>query len=131
MSGKSTDGQIDQLVKARWLALGLSQSDLAEVLGAPGQPASKPGNGASRADVGRLMQVADALGVSHDLFQGLAPATRKTECSPAEAETMQALLELRLLRLFRGMQDHDARRTLIQLAEQIVKRQAAPPDSAG
>jgi len=131
MSGKSTDGQIDQLVKARWLALGLSQSDLAEVLGAPGQPAPKPGNGASRADVGRLMQVADALGVSHDLFQGLAPATRKAASSPAEAETMQALLELRLLRLFRGMQDHNARRTLIQLAEQIVKRQATPPNSAG
>ena len=35
MSGKSSDGQIDQLVKARWLALGLSQNDLAEVLGAP------------------------------------------------------------------------------------------------
>ena len=39
---KSTDGQIDQLVKARWLALGLSQNDLAEVLGAPGQPTPKP-----------------------------------------------------------------------------------------
>jgi hypothetical protein len=44
---------------------------------------------------------------------------------------MQALLELRLLRLFRGMQDHNARRTLIQLAEQIVKRQATPPENAG
>jgi transcriptional regulator with XRE-family HTH domain len=131
MSGKSSDGQIDQLVKARWLALGLSQNDLAEVLGAPGQPALRPGNGSGRADVGRLMQVADALGVSHDLFQGLAPVTRKAASSPAEAETMQTLLELRLLRLFRGMQDHNARRTLIQLAEQIVKRQAAPPDNAG
>ncbi len=39
---KSTDGQIDQLVKARWLALGLSQNDLAEVLGSPGQPTPKP-----------------------------------------------------------------------------------------
>ena len=38
---KSTDGQIDQLVKARWLALGLSQYDLAEVLGA--QPAGPEG----------------------------------------------------------------------------------------
>jgi len=127
----STDGQIDQLVKARWLALGLSQDDLAEVLGAPGQPAPKPTNGSGRVDVGRLMQVADALGVSHDLFQGLAPATRKTACSPVETETMQALLELRLLRLFREMQDHNAKRMLIQLAEQIVKRQAAPPDNAG
>jgi transcriptional regulator with XRE-family HTH domain len=126
----STDGHIDQLLRARWLALGLSQDDLAEVLGGPG-PAPKSGNGAGRADVGRLMQVADALGVSHDLFQGLATAARKPDCSRAESETMQALLELRLLRLFRELRDHNAKRTLIQLAEQIVKRQAAPPDNAG
>ena len=131
MSGKSSDGQIDQLVKARWLALGLSPNDLAEVLGAPTQPAPKPGNGAGRADVGRLMQVADALGVSHDLFQGLAPAVRKPDYATSESATMQALLELRLLRMFRELQDHNAKRVLIQLAEQIVKRQATPPDNAG
>jgi transcriptional regulator with XRE-family HTH domain len=127
----STDGQIDQLVKARWLALGLSQDDLAEVLGAPGQRAPKSANGAGRADVGRLMQVADALGVSHDLFQGLAPAAKKTTNCGTDSETMQALLELRLLRMFRELQDHNAKRMLIQLAEQIVKRQAGPPDNAG
>ena len=33
MTGSTTDNQLDQLVKARWLALGLSQQDLAEVLG--------------------------------------------------------------------------------------------------
>ena len=77
------------------------------------------------------MQVADALGVSHDLFQGLAPAARKADCSADESATMQALLELRLLRLFRELQDHNAKRMLIQLAEQIVKRQAAGPDEAG
>ena len=42
-----------------------------------------------------------------------------------------ALLELRLLRMFRELQDHNAKRVLIQLAEQIVKRQATPPDNAG
>jgi len=126
----STDGQIDQLVKARWLALGLSQDDLAEVLGARGLPALKSTNGAGRPDVGRLMQVADALGVSHDLFQGLASSAHRPDCSPAESETLQALLELRLLRLFRELRDHNAKRMLIQLAEQIVKRQA-PPDNAG
>ena len=47
---KSTDGQIDQLVKAKWLALGLSQSDLAEVLGASGQQAPKGANGSIRID---------------------------------------------------------------------------------
>jgi transcriptional regulator with XRE-family HTH domain len=127
---KSTDGQIDQLVKARWLALGLSQNDLAEVLGAPGQPTPKTNNGSGRVSVGRLMQVADALGVSHDLFEGLSPST-KPQSGNANADTMQALLELRLLRVFRELQDSNTKRMLIQLAEQIVKRQAAGPDEAG
>jgi transcriptional regulator with XRE-family HTH domain len=127
MSGKTTDRPIDELVKARWLALGLSQDDLAEVLGAAGKPAKRTGNGSNRPDVGRLMQVADALGVSHDLFQGLT--LRKVEDSDADNAAMQALLELRLLRVFRELQDHGAKRMLIQLAEQIVKRQAAPPDA--
>ena len=119
----STDAQIDQLLKARWLALGLSQKDLAEVL----QPAAKTGNGARRPDVARLMQVADALGVSHDLFQGLS--LRKVEGVEADNAAMQALLELRLLRVFREVADPNAKRMLIQLAEQIVKRQAAPPEA--
>jgi transcriptional regulator with XRE-family HTH domain len=123
----STEGPIDQLVKARWLALGLSQKDLAEVL----QPAAKGGNGSGRPDAGRLMQVADALGVSHELFQGLAPAAGTTESFGTDSEAMQALHELRLLRVFRELQDNNTRRMLIQLAEQIVKRQAARPDNAG
>ena len=119
----STDAQIDQLLKARWLALGLSQKDLAEVL----QPEAKTRNGSRRPDVARLMQVADALGVSHDLFQGLT--LRKVEDVDADNAAMQALLELRLLRVFRELADHNAKQMLIQLAEQIVKRQAAPPEA--
>jgi transcriptional regulator with XRE-family HTH domain len=127
---KSTDGQIDQLVKAKWLALGLSQSDLAEVLGASGQQVSKGTNGSIRIDAGRLMQVADALGVSPDLFPGHASAARPQRAeSFADPATMQALLELRLLRVFREVQDHNTKRVLIHLAEQIVKRQARPDDA--
>jgi transcriptional regulator with XRE-family HTH domain len=126
----STDGEIEELVKARWLALGLSQNDLAEVLGAPVQP-PKTGNGSGRPDIGRLIQVADALGVSHDLFRGLAPKLGKMDSCGTDSEAMQALLELRLLRVFRELQDHNTRRMLIQLAEQIVKRRAAQPDNAG
>jgi hypothetical protein len=38
---------------------------------------------------------------------------------------------LRLLRVFRELADHGAKRMLIQLAEQIVKRQTTRPDNAG
>jgi hypothetical protein len=34
---------------------------------------------------------------------------------------VQSLLDLRLLRAFRELQDHDAKRVLVHLAEQIVK----------
>jgi len=94
------------------------------------QPAAKAANGSGRPNADRLMQVADALGVSHELFHGLAPAARTTESFDTDSEAMQTLLELRLLRVFRELQDHNTRRMLIQLAEQIVKRQARP-DNAG
>ena len=98
----------------------------------PAAAGPKAANGSGRPDAGRLMQVADALGVSHDLFQGLASAAKpqRAKSFAADTETMQALLELRLLRVFRELQDHNTRRVLIQLAEQIVKRQARP-DNAG
>ena len=123
----STEGPIDQLVKARWLALGLSQKDLAEVL----QPAAKGGNGSGRPDAGRLMQVADALGVSHELFQGLAPAARKAESFGTDSETMQTLLELRLLRAFGELRDPRAQRMLVYLAEQLAKCTPPNPGDAG
>lgn len=130
MSSDTTDTRLDELVKAGWLAMGLSLDDLAEVLAIPDRPA-KTVNVSDRPDVGRLMQVADALGVSHDLFRGLVPAARKAGSGGNNSETMQALLELRLLRVFRSLQDHNAKRMLILLAAQIVKRQAAHSGDAG
>jgi hypothetical protein len=43
MTDRISDGHIDRLVKAQWLAVGLSQSDLAEVLGAAIRPAREDG----------------------------------------------------------------------------------------
>jgi hypothetical protein len=47
-----TDGQVDQLVKARWLAIGLSQADLAEVLGLALQKDQIDGKGSGSVDAG-------------------------------------------------------------------------------
>ena len=44
-------------------------------------------------------------------------------------ESLQSLLELRMLRVFREVQDSDTKRILIELAEQIVKRQGTPPQA--
>jgi transcriptional regulator with XRE-family HTH domain len=130
---KSTEGHIDQLVQARWREIGLSQSDLAEVLGAMPPQRTERANGRDAVDIERLRQVASALGVSVDLFNGRAgsSAARARRLPEPGSASLQSLLELRLLRLFRELHDVDTKRILIDLTAQIVKRQADPPGEAG
>jgi transcriptional regulator with XRE-family HTH domain len=135
-----TDGPIDRLVKARWLAIGLSQTDLADVLGAAFDQARRDGSKLNGADASRLMQVAEALDIPVELFHSHAGMEQdEPDAALAERDSMnslQSLLELRLLRAFHELRDHRTRRTLVFLAEQIVKRQAnrgdgRSPDDAG
>ena len=130
---KSTDGQIDQLVKARWLALGLSQSDLAEVLADALESPHREGNGSDCVDSGRLMQVADALEVPIDFSAGVAVRAKPEQqgLSSQPFNSSHSLLELRLLRAFHEVRDHRTRRMLIHLAEQFVKRQNNRRGDAG
>src|SRR5947208_10947529 len=71
--GNPTDRPIDQLVKARWLAIGLSQTDLAEVLGAAFPQTQKDDSGPDGADARRLMQVAEELDIPLLSFIARAP----------------------------------------------------------
>ncbi len=45
--------------------------------------------------------------------------------------SLQSLLDLRLLRAFRELQDHRSKRMLIHLAEQMVRRQSNRHGDAG
>jgi hypothetical protein len=106
-----SDRHIDQLVKARWLAIGLSPTDLAEVLDAAFQQTLKDDNGSNAVDAGDLTQIAQALDIP--------------------VNSLQTLLELRLLRAFNELQDQRTKQTLVHLAEQIVKRHANRRGDAG
>jgi transcriptional regulator with XRE-family HTH domain len=147
--GNATDGQIDQLLKARWLAMGLSQNDLAEVLGAEIKQIAADGEG-SRAAAGRLMQIADALGFApnfvrssaemrqdsrHENRQDPRQENRQENRQDLSSEqiggSLQSLLDLRLLRAFRELQDHRSKRMLVHLAERMVRRQANRRGDAG
>ena len=128
MTGNATDGHIDQLVKARWLAIGLSQSDLAEVLGAAIKQTTADGDG-SKAAAGRLIQIADALGFPN--FVRSSAETRQDHSPEQSGGSLQSLLDLRLLRAFRELQDHRSKRMLIHLAEQMARRQATRRGDAG
>jgi hypothetical protein len=122
MTDHVSDGPIDRLVKARWLAIGLSQSDLAEALSAALKPRFEENERSERSDPTRLRQIADALELAPDLLRGATERTRLAAAS--EHDPLQSLLDLRLLRAFRELQDHRTKQTLIHLAEQMVKRQA-------
>ncbi|MHC2433050.1 hypothetical protein [Bradyrhizobium sp. USDA 4451] len=121
----SQDDQIDQLVQARWRAIGLSQADLAAILCAGASLQKNGVDGTVKVDTGRLATVAEMLGIAADMLNRRPAATAQTHGGQA-AESLQSLLELRMLRVFREVQDPDTKRILIELAEQIVKRQTAP-----
>ena len=124
MTGSTTDNQLDQLVKARWLALGLSQQDLAEVLGGQADGTAKDG-----IDPGRLRQIAHALGLPAEHLED-RPGQGKAAPGTND-ESLQSLLELRLLRLFRELRDYNTKCILIELTEQIVRRQGSTRGDAG
>ena len=93
MTNGPTDGHIDQLVKARWLAIGLSQTDLAEVLDATLQQTAD-GNGSNCVDTDRLMQIAEALEIPADFFRGKAIRTEQEASSAQCASSLQSVLAL-------------------------------------
>jgi transcriptional regulator with XRE-family HTH domain len=63
---------VGSLVRMRRIMLGLSQSQLAQLLGVTLQQVNKYERGHSRISSGRLFQMSEALGVSVDFFyQGL------------------------------------------------------------
>jgi hypothetical protein len=115
------DLHIDRIVKARWLALGLSQADLAEALGPDGPKDDAAANGVSP-----HLRLAGALDVRADSLHFPARNGGRDEPDLSLIEglgSVETLLALRLLRAFHGLNDQATREVLVQLAEQIVKRQ--------
>jgi len=129
MSDHASDGPIDGLVKARWLAVGLSQSDLAEVLGAAIRPAGEHGARGDHLGSSRLAEIAASLELPIDVSEHDGAAPRRPQGQ--ELEPLQALLDLRLLRAFRNLRDLRTKRLLVQLAEQMVKRQVHRDNGSG
>ena len=126
MTGNTSDGHIDRLVKEGWLEIGLSQHDVAEVLDAVLRGPLKHDGDPGSVDADRLMEVSQALDMPIDVFRNRAPLAEQPEAGFLSADlspSVLSLLELRLLRAFCQLQDHRTKRLLIHLAEQIVKRQ--------
>lgn len=136
MTGNASEAQIDRLVKAGWLKMGLSPNDLAEVFDAVLQPRTRQDGDDGQVDADRLTAVRHALEMPIDAVRPKKRSTSQPDAGLPDAGqpgagsapvdlslSMLSLLELRLLRAFCQLQDPRTRRLLIHLAEQLVKRQ--------
>jgi hypothetical protein len=131
MTGNASDAQIDRLVKAGWLKMGLSPNDLAEVLDAVLQPRTRQDGDEGHFSADRLTEISHALDTPVDAVRSKGPVAGQPYAAQPGAGSapvdlslsMLSLLELRLLRAFCQLQDPRTRRLLIHLAEQLVKRQ--------
>jgi hypothetical protein len=133
MTGSRSDEQIDRLVKAHWLEIGLSPRDLAEILNAVLQQSPKQDDEPDRAGTERLMRVSKALDMPVDLLRNGQSTTGQPDAKddPGDvARSMLSLFELRLLRAFSQLRDYRTKRLIIHLAEQIVKRQTGDGSDA-
>jgi hypothetical protein len=125
MTSSASDRHIDRLVKARWLAIGLSQSDLAEILGAALEAPARAKGTADNVGADRLIDVAEALDIPADRLRERAAGQGEAELRSAEfSDSMHSLLDLRLLRAFCLLRDQRTKLMFVHLAEQIAKRQA-------
>ena len=115
-------------MQARWREIGLSQADLAEILCAGASLHKNGVDGTVKIETGRLATVAEMLGIAADMLNRRPATTAQTQGGQS-SESLQSLLELRMLRVFRDVKDPDTKRILIELAEQIVKRQTTPPET--
>jgi hypothetical protein len=96
MTSSASDGHIDRLVKARWLAIGLSQGDLAEILDAAFEAPVKAKGATDNAGVDRLIDAAEALDIPADRLRERAARQGEAELKIAELSgSMHSLLDSR------------------------------------
>lgn len=115
------DAIVGRRVRTRRLLLGITQTQLAQQLGVSFQQVQKYENGANRVGAGRLVQIAQILGVPIDaLLEGLNAPTRKTVQADDPLELLSTGAAVRLAQAFSQISDRQIRNALVSLAEGIV-----------
>ena len=87
MTGNASDAQIDRLVKAGWLKMGLSPNDLAEVFDAVLQPRTRQDRDEGQVDADRLTAIGHALEMPIDCAGGFKSEGDANEWMAKEFQT--------------------------------------------
>ena len=137
------DKYVGNRVRERRLALGMSQSKLAEAVGLTFQQIQKYERGTNRISGSRLQQFANILNVSAAFFFEGAPnasSQRKTKAIDPSISNVSEFISssdgLALIKAFRQIKDAKLRRGIVNLVEQICQtgkffqyRQQYQPDN--
>ena len=118
----SADKQVGESLRAHRLAAGMSQGDLAKLLGVSFQQVQKYEKGVNRVGAGRLPQIAEIFGVPVGVFfkstMDVSPAEKTGSAIPANLVTDSATV--RLLAAYAQITDRSIRRRLSELIECIA-----------
>ena len=125
MTSSASDGHIDRLVKARWLAIGPSQGDLAEILDAAFEAPVKAKGATDNAGVDRLIDAAEALDIPADRLRELGGLPGRSGAENCRAFRLDAFpARFALVAGVCLLRDQRTKLMFVHLAEQIAKRQA-------
>jgi transcriptional regulator with XRE-family HTH domain len=113
------DAVVGSNIRLHRLARHMSQTDLADGIGITFQQVQKYEKGVNRVGAARLVRIATVLNVPvAELLAGVDGPKRGV---PSPVTLIAARQPLRLAQAFAAIGDKDIRRSLMQLAEQIVR----------
>jgi transcriptional regulator with XRE-family HTH domain len=120
-SPDQVDVQVGQRIRVQRLAIGISQTTLANALGVTFQQVQKYEQGVNRVGAGRLTKIATALRVPVTNLLGVDDNPRQGQ---DEAGSPLKLLDspgaLKLLRAYGDLSDGKMRRSVVELVEHIA-----------
>jgi transcriptional regulator with XRE-family HTH domain len=113
------DVQIGQRIRVQRLAIGMSQTTLADALGVTFQQVQKYEKGVNHVGAGRLTKIATVLQVP---VASLLGADNHTGAADSALKLVGSRGALKLLRAFDKLSDDKMRRSVLQLVEGIAGR---------
>ena len=114
------DLHVSRRIRQRRIMLGLTQQQLAELIGVTYQQAHKYETGINRISAGRLYQIARALGVGVEyFFEGLEEGAARASAPAGELTPAQRLL-LELARHFTAIPSRRQQEAVCQLARMLA-----------
>lgn len=119
----AADHHVGARIRERRIMLGLSQQQLAQMIGVTYQQAHKYERGLNRISAGRLYEIAQVLGVPVSwFFDGLSTADAPTEM------TQRQRMCLELARNFAAIDNEKHQEALSQMARALASQSQTPPE---